>query len=80
MDCYALFDLHNDDVILFVPQLDNLYKIWMNILTDAEASKKYGVKVRYINQIEETLKNYKGTLYLNSGVNSDSDLSTVLPD
>jgi hypothetical protein len=55
MDCYALIDLHKDHVILFVPQLDNLYKIWMNILTKEEASAKYGVEVRYINQIEETL-------------------------
>ena len=55
MDCYALIDLHKDHIILFVPQLDNLYKIWMNIFTKEEASTKYGVEVRYINQIEETL-------------------------
>ena len=33
MDCYMIADLHNKKVILFVPQLDNLYNIWMNFIT-----------------------------------------------
>jgi len=33
MDCYLLVDLHKKHVIVFLPQLDNLYKIWMNIMT-----------------------------------------------
>ena len=52
MDCYALLDLHNDHAILFVPQLDNLYKIWMNVLTKEQAQEKYSVEVRYLNDLE----------------------------
>jgi len=41
---------------------------------------KYSVEVRYINDLEKTLKDFTGTLYINNGVNSDSSLSTALPD
>ncbi len=80
MDCYGLLDLHNDHLILFVPRLDNLYKIWMNVLTKEDASQFYQVEVRYVDEIEETLKSFQGTLFLNDGVNSDSGLKTILPD
>ena len=58
MDCYGLLDLHNDNLILFVPRLDNLYKIWMNVLTKEDASQIYQVEVRYVDEIEETLKSF----------------------
>jgi hypothetical protein len=38
MDCYLIVDLHNDKVTLFMPQLDNLYKIWMNFITKEESA------------------------------------------
>ena len=40
MDCYGLLDLHNDHAILFIPRLDNLYKIWMTVMTKEESAIK----------------------------------------
>ena len=80
MDCYGLLDLHNDHAILFVPRLDNLYKIWMTVMTKEESAVHYELEVRYIDEMEATLEQFKGSMYLNDGVNSDSGLKTILPD
>lgn len=80
MDCYGLLDLHNHHAILFIPRLDNLYKIWMTVMTKEESAIFYELEVRYIDELDETLKNFNGTLFLNEGVNSDSGLKTILPD
>ena len=55
MDCYGLLDLHNDKAILFIPRLDNLYKIWMTVLTKEESSVFYELEVNYIDEMEATL-------------------------
>ncbi len=80
MDCFALVDLHNDTITLFVPQLDTLYKIWMNFLTKEQLKEKYQIEVRYIHELEDAIKGFTGTLYLNHGVNSDSGLTVALPN
>ena len=80
MDCYALLDLHNDKIMLFVPKLDNLYKIWMNFLTQKDAEEKYEVPVFYMEELEEKMKAFaSGTLHIISGTNSDSGLEVTLP-
>jgi len=56
MDCYGVLDLHNDHAILFVPRLDNLYKIWMTVMTKEESAAYYNLEVRYIDELEDTLK------------------------
>ena len=80
MDCYGILDLHNDHAILFIPRLDNLYKIWMTVMTKEESAAYYELEVRYIDELDEFLKKFNGTLFLNDGVNPDSGLKTILPD
>lgn len=80
MDCHLIVDLHKDHVILFVPQLDNMYKIWMNIMTKEQMADKYSLEVRYMSELEDTMKSFEGRLFINNGVNSDSNLKTDLPD
>ena len=80
MDCYVLLDLYKDHTILFIPRLDNLYKIWMTVMTKEEFSAYYDLEVRYIDELEEAIKQLDGILYLNDGINSDSGLKTTLPD
>jgi len=58
MDCYGLVDLHNDHAILFVPRLDNLYKIWMTVMTKEESAVFYDLEVRYIDEMESTLQQF----------------------
>ena len=31
MDCYGVIDFENEKTFLFVPRLDNYYKIWMTV-------------------------------------------------
>lgn len=38
MDCYLLLDFNAEKTILFVPKMDNLYKIWMNTMTKEDFS------------------------------------------
>jgi len=56
MDCYLLLDLYKDHTILFIPRLDNLYKIWMTVMTKEEFSAYYDLEVRYIDELEEAIK------------------------
>jgi hypothetical protein len=80
MDCYLVADLHNKKVILFVPQLDNLYKIWMNFITKEQFAEKYQMEVRHCHELEDTLASFSGKCYVNLGVNSDSNLKTDIPE
>lgn len=32
MDCYGAIDFENEKAVLFIPRLDNLYKIWMTVM------------------------------------------------
>ena len=41
MDCYGFIDFQNSKSVLFVPKLDNFYKIWMTTLSLEEYKKKY---------------------------------------
>ena len=49
-------------------------------MTKEESAAHYELEVRYVDELESTLQQFKGTLYLNDGVNSDSGLNTILPD
>jgi Xaa-Pro dipeptidase len=41
MDSYAIIDLESEKTVLFMPKLDNYYKIWMTVLDVQEYKKKY---------------------------------------
>ena len=81
MDCYAIIDFNNDKAILFAPRLNNLYKIWMTTMDAAQLSAHYGIETRYLDEMEAYIsQNLKGVMFVNEGVNSDSDLTTMIPD
>lgn len=43
MDCYGVIDFDTEKSILFVPKLDNYYKIWMTVLDTDEFKTKYNL-------------------------------------
>lgn len=80
MDAYGVIDFQNERATLFVPKLDNYYKIWMTVLDLDEYKKKYPLieDIQYTDSIEDFFKNLKPeTVFLNGGVNSDSGLKTM---
>ena len=85
MDLYGLVDFNQEKAILFVPRLDNMYKIWMTVMSKEDYAAKYGIEVRYIDEMQEYLNTNcnaasNTTVYLNRGVNSDSKLQTQIPE
>jgi len=85
MDCYGIIDFRNERAILFVPKPNVLYKIWMTVLTKEDYEKKYELEVRYTSELEEFLATEcsptrEATVFVNSGVNSDSGLTTQIPE
>jgi hypothetical protein len=55
MDLYGLVDFNQEKAILFVPRLDNMYKIWMTVMTKEDYATKYDLEVRYIDELQEYL-------------------------
>ena len=80
MGCYGLLDFHAEKAILFIPRLDNLYKIWMNFEDKTQVAAKYEMLVFYVDEMESVLETYKGTCFVNEGKNSDSGLTTQTPE
>jgi len=79
MDCYGVIDFTNERTILFIPRLDELYEIWMEVLKIDEAKKKYDMidEIRFVDELESYFKDAQpDTVYVNKGVNSDSGLTT----
>lgn len=54
MDCYGAIDFVSEKSILFVPKLDNFYKIWMTTMTKEEWGQKYsGIdEIFYTDEME----------------------------
>ena len=79
MDCYGLIDFIQEKAILFVPKMNNLYKIWMTVMTKEDFAAKYELEVRYIDELQEYMATHcsaasNTTVYVNQGINSDSKL------
>ena len=55
MDLYGLVDFNQEKAILFVPRLDNMYKIWMTVMTKEDYQAKYDIEVRYLDELKEYL-------------------------
>ena len=75
MDCYGVIDFEHEKVILFVPKLDNYYKIWMTVMDKEGYKTKYDIldEVHYCDEMEAWFaKRQPTTVYVNQGVNSDS--------
>lgn len=83
MDCYGVIDFHNEKSVLFVPKLDNYYKIWMTLMTLDDMKKKYPLidEIYYTDDLEAYFKKQVPEMvYVNKGVNSDSGLTTMIAE
>lgn len=80
--CHAAIDLNTHKATLFIPKMDNLYKIWMKILSIEEYQEKYpDLEILYMDELEDWMKEQNpSVVYINSGINSDSSLATLVPD
>lgn len=58
MDSFAVIDFEKEKTILFLPKLDNYYKIWMTVLDTDEYKKKYNLadEIMFVDQMEEYFK------------------------
>ena len=80
MECYGFIDFEQEKLVLFVPRLNNLMKVWMVVMTKEDYTAKYGgLEVHYMDDLEAYLQTHCGpetntTLYVNRGINSDSKL------
>jgi Xaa-Pro dipeptidase len=83
MDSYAIIDFTNEKTILFLPKMDNTYKIWMTVWTLPEFKERYNLvdEIYFVEHLEQFIKEHNpATIFVNSGVNSDSGLKTCIPD
>jgi Xaa-Pro dipeptidase len=74
--------IHHDTgkAVLFVPFLDENYQLWMVVKTPEELKQEYRVdEVRYVHELRAYLEQNHSTIYLFSGVDSDSGLSVEEP-
>ena len=80
-DCYASIDISSGHTILFVPRLDEAYKLWMVVLSNQEIKEKFRInEVKCTDEIETTLASLNPSeIYVVDGVCSDSGLPMHSP-
>ena len=57
MGCVGVIDFATEKPILFVPQMDRIYEIWMTLHSVEDFAKKYEMEVRNISELEDYLNN-----------------------
>ena len=71
MDLYGLVDFNQEKAILFVPRLDNLYKIWMTVMKLEDYVAKYELEVRNVSDLKKFMASEcpsdSTTVYVNGG-------------
>ena len=60
-DCYAIIDIEKSKSYLFIPKLDNQYKIWMTVMDQDDYRKRFfegisDVEVIYSEEIDSFLR------------------------
>jgi Xaa-Pro aminopeptidase len=83
MDCYGVIDFEKEKSILFIPRPDEMYKIWMTVLGIEDFRKKYPLidEIQYAENLENFFTERKPEkVYVNSGINSDSGLQTMVAE
>lgn len=80
-DCYGLMELDTGKATVFIPRLEEDYKLWMYVPPQEEIRTRWGLdEVRYVDELEDYLKAKQPTaIYLYDGVNTDSKLRPRLP-
>ncbi|CDW86992.1 peptidase d [Stylonychia lemnae] len=80
-DCYGIIDFKNEEATLFIPKLENIYKIWMTVPTVEFCEKRFDIKTRYIEDLPSYLaEKSPEKIYINSGINTDSGVANLLPE
>jgi len=83
MDCYGVIDFDTEKVVLFVPKLDNYFKIWMTVLDLDGYKKKFNLidEIYFVDEMEKWFADNKPEkVFVNLGVNTDSGLTTMVPE
>ena len=79
-DCQALIHHATGKTVLFIPEIPEDYKLWMIVKSAEEFKAEYKVdEVLYTNQVRKYLEDIKPTVYLFSGIDSDSGLKVDEP-
>lgn len=80
-DCYASIEVETGKAVLFIPKLDEAYKMWMTIFSPEELKEKHHLdEAYYADELEQYIERSKpGKIYLFAGKDSDSDLETLYP-
>ena len=77
---YAMIDTDTGKPTLFMEDPNPISKIWMHVLTKEGIKAKYGIETQSITELQKILSEKKpSVIYLNSGINSDSSLPTLIP-
>jgi hypothetical protein len=74
--------IHNKTgkAVLFVPELSEAYKLWMFVKSQQEFKEGYKVDdVLFTKDIRNYLENINSTIYLYSGIDTDSDMRVDEP-
>jgi len=53
MDCYGVIDFDSEEATLFVPNMDNFYKIWMTVMKADDFKAKYEINVQYVENLQQ---------------------------
>ncbi len=56
---YGIMEMDTGKAVLFAPEISELYKIWMTVLSNEEISEKYDIPVKSLAQIEEYITAYQ---------------------
>lgn len=80
-DCYAAIEVDSGKAVVFIPKLDEAYKMWMTVLSPEEMTKKHQIdESRYVSELEGYLESSKPErIFLFAGKDSDSSMETLYP-
>ena len=56
VDCYAALDLDTGKATLFVPKLDEFYRIWMTVMKAEDFKKYYEIETFYLEDLSKWLE------------------------
>eukprot|EP00826_Nyctotherus_ovalis_P006252 TRINITY_DN1145_c0_g1_i6.p1 TRINITY_DN1145_c0_g1~~TRINITY_DN1145_c0_g1_i6.p1 ORF type:complete len:450 (+),score=159.77 TRINITY_DN1145_c0_g1_i6:361-1710(+) len=79
--CYACIDIDKEEITLFIPTPVLAHKIFMVVYDKGDFEKMYGTRTEYVKDMEMVVEKM-GTkkIYVNYGKNSDSGLTTLVPE
>ena len=71
MNCYGYIDIGEERVVLFVPKMEEVNKIWMTVKSLEDFSAKYELEVRNVSDLKKFMASEcpidSTTVYINGG-------------